>query len=937
MTYMRLALKQLCRAMQSFPHELQELYKQHYRNDSQPRYDELMRVFLAIIQHFGRIFFVLDALDECTQDQRKDLCKFILSLANSTTNGPSQGVVKLFVTSRKESDIERAFQQESIPTIEVEAAKVNKDIEGYVKAQINMRLQDRSLRLRDMALKDKILSALTTKAGGMYVLELYSSSFSPSSHINENEVLTIMDHRFLWVEFQLNAICAEASDAGIERALKRVPDDMDATYERILETINRKPWPMRELARKTLIWTAYARRPLSIADLAYAISIEMGTRDLRDLESSVPSEEFILDACANLVSVDQSNDRIIRFVHFSVQEFLTSDRSTTLSMRYAMAHREIAQTCMLYLSIFPPQRTKLYQYVFTEWPRHLRAGSLNSLLEDDYIVTLTFSFFERRPMLPTEQPEKLGSRGRKEAYLIFSPSVLALIFDLPGMQEGSAFYRTDLEEEQINAIYDHDLGCMVLSDDKLAIHYATAELDSVPVVQRLYKHGYSLNLNYSYYGQLRREVPDWLQLSPLYSAQSAPMARYLLDNGISIEPQELHGSYSSVDPLKHFAQAQEQYRKEIFQLLLNRVVDKGGRRLKDALGAVIELDDLEAVRLLLGKGVDMNTVPVRMRGLVYGNALQAATCHGTIEVIQLLLEKGAEVNAQGGKYGNALQAAAFHGKVKVVELLLDNGADVNAQGGEHGNALQAATVAAKESSGIEIIRLLLCRGADVHAQGGKYGNVLQAAAYEGKIEVVRMLLGKGANINTQGGMFGTVLQAAAYSGNIEVIRLLLDNGADINARGGKYGAILEEMLAFQPISAGVKVPGDIPLLVELLQEHAPVLMEHSPKSEYEDIARGFVNKDRCNLAAFKELLEARGWKSGVQGSRDVGPGRLGIKRGVSRDHNEDWNRNRNEPLQELQQNSVEVPSVRNLKATMREWMPLGVTVLLLLLNTLIRS
>ena len=165
---MRLALKQLCRKMQSFPPELQEVYKQHYRNDSQPRYEELRIAFLAVIRQFGRIFLVLDALDECILDQRKDLCEFLLSLANIRTSaGSSQGIVKLFVTSRKESDIERAFQ--SIPTIEVEAAKVNSDIEVYVKSQIELRLQDCTLRLRNMALKDKIFNALTTKADGMYV------------------------------------------------------------------------------------------------------------------------------------------------------------------------------------------------------------------------------------------------------------------------------------------------------------------------------------------------------------------------------------------------------------------------------------------------------------------------------------------------------------------------------------------------------------------------------------------------------------------------------------------------------------------------------------------------------------------------------------------------------------------------------------------------
>ena len=152
--------------MQSFPLELQEIYERHDGNDSQPKYDELRVILLAIIKKFGRIFFVLDALDECNLDQRQDLCEFILSVANTTSG---QGIVKLFVTSRKESDIERAFQQKSIPTIEVETTKVNSDIEIYVKAQIELRLQNGSLKLKNMALKDKIFSVLTTKAGGMYV------------------------------------------------------------------------------------------------------------------------------------------------------------------------------------------------------------------------------------------------------------------------------------------------------------------------------------------------------------------------------------------------------------------------------------------------------------------------------------------------------------------------------------------------------------------------------------------------------------------------------------------------------------------------------------------------------------------------------------------------------------------------------------------------
>ena len=59
--------------------------------------------------------------------------------------------------------------------------------------------------------------------------------------------------------------------------------------------------------------------------------------------------------------------------------------------------------------------------------------------------------------------------------------------------------------------------------------------------------------------------------------------------------------------------------------------------------------------------------------------------------MQLLLNDGADVNAQGGEYGNALQAAEFDGTTQAIWVLLDKGAD-NAQSGVYGAELQAAFV-----------------------------------------------------------------------------------------------------------------------------------------------------------------------------------------------------------------------------------------------------
>ena len=196
------------------------------------------------------------------------------------------------------------------------------------------------------------------------------------------------------------------------------------------------------------------------------------------------------------------------------------------------------------------------------------------------------------------------------------------------------------------------------------------------------------------------------------------------------------------------------------------------------------------VRLLLDRGADMHA-----QGGMHGNALQAACYGGHESIVRLLLDRGAVINAQGGMHGNTLQAACYGGHESIVQLLLDRGAVMHAQGGEYGNALQAASYRGHES----IVRLLLDRGAEINAQGGQYGNALQAAAatYHGDETIVQLLLDRGADMHAQGGYYGNALQAAAasYRGDETIVQLLLDRGADINAHGGAYRSALQAALA----------------------------------------------------------------------------------------------------------------------------------------------
>jgi ankyrin repeat protein len=175
-------------------------------------------------------------------------------------------------------------------------------------------------------------------------------------------------------------------------------------------------------------------------------------------------------------------------------------------------------------------------------------------------------------------------------------------------------------------------------------------------------------------------------------------------------------------------------------------------------------------KLLIDEGAEVNA----QGGRYYSTALQAASYSGHGAVVKLLIEQGAEVNAQGGTYGNALQAASREGHEAVVKLLIKQGAEVNAQGGLYGTALQAASAEGHEA----VVKLLIEQGAEVNAQGGYFGNALQAASGEGNEAVVNLLIEQGAKVNAQGGGFGNALQAASYSGHEAVVRLLIEHGAE---------------------------------------------------------------------------------------------------------------------------------------------------------------
>lgn len=151
--------------------------------------------------------------------------------------------------------------------------------------------------------------------------------------------------------------------------------------------------------------------------------------------------------------------------------------------------------------------------------------------------------------------------------------------------------------------------------------------------------------------------------------------------------------------------------------------------------------DLEDVRTLLAgdDGADPNE---RCPGDDdYGYPLHAACANGRIIVVQLLLESGADVHAEGGQLGQALHFSVFFGYPFIAKLLVAWGADVNRISGTTG--LSALQIAAKKGY-TECMKVLLDNGADINFTRGPLGSPLHAAA-SASYEATELLLSRGAN------------------------------------------------------------------------------------------------------------------------------------------------------------------------------------------------
>ncbi|CAH0024945.1 unnamed protein product [Clonostachys rhizophaga] len=168
---------------------------------------------------------------------------------------------------------------------------------------------------------------------------------------------------------------------------------------------------------------------------------------------------------------------------------------------------------------------------------------------------------------------------------------------------------------------------------------------------------------------------------------------------------------------------------------------------------------------------------VNSRGLGGRTVLLNAVLSYDGEMVQMLLEMGADVSIPDDEGWVPLAIAALVGYDEILSLLLDRGADLANSTVNLGKERRLLSLAA-QGGYLEIVGILLHRGADISAVDEDGWTPLGWAASYGNFEIVRLLLEKGADVSVACERGMTPIHIAALKGHIEVVYLLLEGGAD---------------------------------------------------------------------------------------------------------------------------------------------------------------
>ncbi|KAH0834441.1 hypothetical protein FOPE_03553 [Fonsecaea pedrosoi] len=734
-----------------------------------PPTDSLLEHLRDLIRRFHHVYILLDALDECPRYSQRDR---VLNALQEMRKWSLPGL-HLLVTSRDELDIRVSLNPDQNQMLIMKNAGIDQDISDFISSQLEV---DPKLR-RWQQHHGRIKSALTDRAQG---------------------------------------VRCPRSENHLDRCLRSLPRGLDETYERMLCNIDED---CVEDARRILTLLCFSTRPLKIPELIDGIAVNLNEPAGLDRRRRLHDADDIRTICPGLIEIrfdevhrpwgnrGYDNVRVtpnVRLAHFSVQEYLESDRITkqkaaSFALQSGPANAEIAQIYLVYLlepglslNWASTKRFPLSLLAAQCWCDHYRnAGNAMSSLNG-----LILRLFRQPDTLHTWM--RLNNADKARSFQIWlelmhepwSPALPILFATFLGL-DGVLLELLALEEKTKDR---RDLINSLIGRRPLFALGVAAENGHEKLVRLLLDAG--ADVSAGRHRALRRASEN-SHTSVVRMLLDADPHRGGLDEALkgAITPYRVHKDISKMlleagaDPngcvegyTTLLAWASLLGDNEAVQLLLNAGADASavGRRDESALLLAVRNGNENVVKSLLSAGAEVNAVSCDSTALQ-----EAVEYFCSTKMLQVLLSAGADVNAVSFSRCTPLQVASRHAWPEGVKILLNAGADVNPKKSYRTTALYEAVM----SCSVEVVKMLLGAGADIDPLDFRR-SLLHRASRTGQGEMVEVLLDAGADINATESS-RTALHEAAMRDSTEVVEILLNAGADINAVSGLFDTPLE--------------------------------------------------------------------------------------------------------------------------------------------------
>ncbi|MBL7152954.1 MAG: ankyrin repeat domain-containing protein [Phycisphaerae bacterium] len=215
------------------------------------------------------------------------------------------------------------------------------------------------------------------------------------------------------------------------------------------------------------------------------------------------------------------------------------------------------------------------------------------------------------------------------------------------------------------------------------------------------------------------------------------------------------------------------------------------------------VDGLWRVERALEDGEKVNTKTGKVERFVAagGKTLYEAAAKGDQKLVDVLLKKGADVNAKDTKGVAPLVYAAAGGYEKIAKMLIDEGADVNVIADDGRRALYISVA----RGDLGIVKLLIAAKADVKLKNGHGSTALHTAAVWDRQEIAGMLIGAGADVSAIDEAGNSTLDLAQWWGSEKTAKLLKSGGAKIVKATQQEAGLMGRVRGMEIVGGGATI------------------------------------------------------------------------------------------------------------------------------------